>query len=104
MILHKNDIIGYLHVLKPKLRDSGIEKLALFGSYARNEQDQNSDIDIAIQLKRDYLQTHDVWEYFTLIETLKKDISEKFHKKSDIFDLDSTNDVKDKILNEVLYV
>ncbi|MEA1918049.1 MAG: nucleotidyltransferase domain-containing protein [Campylobacterota bacterium] len=104
MSLQKNEILDYLRNIKPDYKKSGIEKLALFGSFAREQNSENSDVDVAIQLKSDYLKTHDVWEYFTLLENIKKDITKKFNKKIDIFDLDSSSEIKEHVLSEVLYV
>jgi len=42
-------ILDYLKELKPLLKSQGIEELALFGSYATNQQNVYSDIDIAIK-------------------------------------------------------
>ena len=44
-----NQIIEKLRELKPVLKDKfGIEEFAVFGSVARGEDTNNSDIDIAI--------------------------------------------------------
>lgn len=40
-----------LHYYKPQFKQEyGIENLAIFGSYARNEQTEESDIDILVEL------------------------------------------------------
>jgi len=97
-------ILRYLTDKKVDFEQDGIEKIGLFGSFAKDTASSDSDIDIAIKLKKNYLKNHDVWEYFTLIEKIKKQITDKFHKKSDIFDLDSTTDIKQQIQKEVIYV
>jgi len=104
MILQKDEILDYLQSIKPEIQKDGIEELALFGSFSKDTATENSDIDVAIKLKSDYLQTHDVWDYFNLLENIKKSITQKFHKKIDIFDLDSATDIKKTILSEALYV
>lgn len=44
-----NELLAKLHSLKDELKQQfGIEEIALFGSYARAEADEDSDIDIAI--------------------------------------------------------
>jgi hypothetical protein len=52
-------------------------KAYLFGSYSRGEADQNSDIDILVEL--DYSQNIS-WDYFAM----KEDLENKLHKKVDI--------------------
>ena len=46
-------IINYLTEHKEQfIKDFGITKIGLFGSYARNEAKNDSDIDILIELKK----------------------------------------------------
>jgi predicted nucleotidyltransferase len=43
------EVLGILHRAKPELaRDFGVRRLALFGSYARGEQQQGSDVDVLV--------------------------------------------------------
>lgn len=100
----KESILNYLKELKPELEAYGIEKVALFGSFATGQQNVYSDIDIAIQKKKDFLQTHAVYEYFDIVSTIKTKIRLALHRNSDIFDLDSNSPFKDSIKNEMIYV
>jgi uncharacterized protein len=67
-VLTKSEIITFLRKQKPYLKkEFGVTKIALFGSYARDEQTLSSDIDLLIELKicdfrkrlrlRDYLES-----------------------------------------------
>ena len=48
----KDEILITLEKEKPYLQEKyGVEKIGLFGSYARNEATQESDIDIYVELK-----------------------------------------------------
>ena len=102
--MHKESILDYLGTIKNELKKNGIEKIGLFGSFAQNKATPFSDIDIAIQIKKDYLEKHDVWEYFNLIDTLKQKLLKKFSRKIDIYDLDNTSQIKSQISKEVIYV
>ena len=64
MKVTQEKILAFLGELKPELEASGIEKLALFGSYATQNQNVYSDIDIAIQKKKDFLEHYSAYEYF----------------------------------------
>ncbi len=97
-------ILRYLTDKKIDFKKAGIEKIGLFGSFAKGTASSESDIDIAIKLQQNYLQKHDVWEYFNLINSIEKQIMDRFHKKSDVFDLDSSSDIKKHIQKEVIYV
>jgi uncharacterized protein len=100
----QKDILTFLASIKPQLQKDGIEEVGLFGSYARNSATLTSDIDIAIKLNKNYLDKNDVWNYFNEINKIKEIVYNKFQIKSDIFDLDSSSSLKDKIKKEVLYV
>ncbi|NWF67230.1 MAG: nucleotidyltransferase domain-containing protein [Campylobacterales bacterium] len=102
--MNKSEILDYLKDIKPTLEQKGVEKLGLFGSFAKDSQNEFSDIDIAFKLKSDFLKTYDVWRYFDLTKDIKELVSSKFHKKSDIFDLDSASDLREIIFKEVIYV
>lgn len=49
MLLNKETILEKLKTVKPMLQEKyDLRELALFGSYARNEQTEQSDIDIMV--------------------------------------------------------
>lgn len=58
----------------------GITELGLFGSVARNEQMEKSDIDICVRLKNGTL--------FALY-SIKEELEELFHTKVDVISLDA---------------
>ena len=97
----KNEILDYLSELKS---NSIFKEVGLFGSYAKNDFDSFSDVDIAVRMDSQYLKTHDVWDYFDAIESMRKSIMQRFHLKSDIFDLDSVSPLKEKIIKDIIYV
>lgn len=48
----QSEILSYLRSNKQKFSEEfGIQKVGLFGSFARNEQTENSDIDILIEMQ-----------------------------------------------------
>jgi len=100
----KENILLYLKKIKPELEKYGIEKVALFGSFANAQQTVYSDIDIAIQKRSDFLQKHTAYDYFDLVSELKNKVMSALHRKSDIFDLDSDSAFKESIKKEMIYV
>ena len=52
-ILKKESIIKTLKKEAKKLADFGVLEIGLFGSYIRNEQTINSDIDLLIDIKKE---------------------------------------------------
>lgn len=68
-------ILHYLSTHKKEFqKEYAVEKIGLFGSYARDEADQDSDVDIFVQMKPDL---------FKLVE-LKQQIEDDLQKKVDI--------------------
>ena len=48
--MKRDEIIAMLRAHEPELRAAGVRSLALFGSAARGEQRDDSDIDVVVQL------------------------------------------------------
>lgn len=101
--MNRDDIIKILYEKKQFLQENfGIEKIGIFGSYARGEANEESDIDIYIEFD---MRKVDIDKYFSLLETLEK----LFGKKVDIVTRDGKNtirvlSVKENIEKEILYV
>jgi predicted nucleotidyltransferase len=86
-----------LKELKPFLHQKYfVKKIGYFGSYARSEQNQDSDIDILVSLKKPL-----GWDFFNLQEFLENELNLKV-------DLVSEKALKEQlrqiILNSVKYV
>jgi len=100
----KENILNYLHEIKNELQSDGISTLALFGSFAREDNGVYSDIDIAISKENDYLKNRCAYTYFDEVNKIKTMIQKKFHRNSDIFDLDSDSAMKKTIIKDLIYV
>lgn len=100
----KENMLLFLKEMKEKLSSEGISDIGLFGSYARGDAGVYSDIDIAIQKDSSYLQTRSAYDYFEQIAKIKALLRKKFHKNSDIFDLDSNSSMKADIMKDLIYV
>lgn len=77
----------------PVLKKYGIKKASLFGSVVRDEQTEQSDIDLLVELP----------ETASLLElaSLKLDLEEILQRKVDVLTFDSLHPLlKDKILHE----
>ncbi len=103
--MNKIEILEYLKELKPSLENDGIVSLGLFGSYANDKFQNDSDIDILIETSDKFITKYRGWSAFTRLEEIKKQISKKLQKDVDIFDKSSPNSqIRDTILKEVIYV
>ncbi|MCF6172963.1 MAG: nucleotidyltransferase domain-containing protein [Campylobacteraceae bacterium] len=72
----KNEIIAYLKEHKDDfMQKYQISKLALFGSYSRDENRDDSNVDIAIETP--------LSDYFKLYD-FKEELENSFHTKADV--------------------
>lgn len=81
----KDELLSALANVKEELQQRfGIEKIALFGSYARDEATDDSDVDIGTfsSMKTLYIFDHD-WSYLEIEidKGLNSGISKKIHKE-----------------------
>jgi predicted nucleotidyltransferase len=102
--VEKSSIITFLKDIKNELASDGISSIGLFGSFARGDANVYSDIDIAIKKESDYLDKRTAYDYFAEVSKIKSLLYKKFHRNSDIFDLDSNSSMKNEIMKELIYV
>jgi len=96
--MNKNQIVEFLKSHKEDmLRKYGVKKIGLFGSYARNEATENSDIDIVVEMD-----AHHIFRNFFALGQYLKD-----HLRKNV-DLGTESSVKpiaaERIMKEVIYV
>ena len=94
----KEEIIKYISLEKPNLQEKyGVTKIGLFGSYARGEQNGESDVDIVVELEKPDL--------FYLIG-IKQTFQEAMNAKVDIVRLrkEMNQVLKKRILRDAIYV
>jgi hypothetical protein len=90
-MLSASNIENILRNLKPILSDKyEVERIGYFGSFARGEQDTDSDVDILVEFRRPL-----GWAFFELHELLEKELQRKV-------DLVSTKALKDQLRDEIL--
>ncbi len=92
----KEEILAFLKEHKNELYNRfSVTKIGLFGSYAKDEADESSDIDIAISTEN---------KDFFIREDLKDYLQEHFQKPVDIGYIDSFREFyKKRISKEILY-
>jgi len=94
----QNQILDYLSTHKDRFQKLyNVNKIGIFGSYARNEATPDSDIDIVVDLKKSTM--------FGLV-AIKEDIEEYFQIHVDIVQMrDRMNQLlKERIEKEAIYV
>lgn len=94
----QEEILNFLKENKQEMEERyGVVKIGLFGSFARNESTPESDIDIAVDIRKP--------DMFCLIG-IKQSIEEKFGVRVDIVRLreNMSSLMKHRIQQDVIYV
>ena len=75
----------------------GITSLGLFGSFARNQQNETSDVDVFVTLKE---------SDFFVLERIREELETLVHKNIDIVNYRESlrNSFKQNILNDAIYI
>jgi len=99
MVKNRNDIIMFLQAHKDELSQRfGVLSIGLFGSYARGEAREDSDIDIAIELSPDK-------KSLSNFLGIRRYLEEQFGKTVDL-GIESTLKplVRDLVAKEIIHV
>ncbi len=96
---NKEHILNVLKSKEPEIFRYGIKSIGLFGSYARDEQSENSDIDILIDFEPEKENFDNYMAVYDLIEKLFKNQKVEIITKNGLSPY-----IGPKILNEVKYV
>jgi predicted nucleotidyltransferase len=100
MVQTQAEILDFLYKHKDLLREKyAVKKIALFGSFARNEQKEESDIDLLIELDKSVVNIYELKEdlrhYLSLSFGRSVDLAREKYLKSY---------AKEAILKDLLYV
>ncbi|NLN94727.1 MAG: nucleotidyltransferase family protein [Bacteroidales bacterium] len=96
---NKEHILSIIKSKESEIYRLGIKSIGLFGSYARDEQSENSDIDILIDFEPEKENFDNYMAVYDLIEKLFKDHKVDIATKNGLSPY-----IVPKILNEVRYV
>lgn len=93
----KTTILNFLNKHKEELKEKyGVKKIGLFGSYAKDTANEDSDIDIAIEAEKND---------FFIREDLKEYLEKAFEKNVDLGYINSFREYyKRKVEKEIIYV
>jgi predicted nucleotidyltransferase len=96
----KQEILDYLKSNQQYFYDIfGVKFIGLFGSYARGEADDNSDIDILYKIEKD--KKLSMFQYLRLM----KQLEEKLNKKIDLVREEKLKpQIKSHIIRDICYV
>jgi hypothetical protein len=94
--MDNKDLKKKLKDLKPILeKNYKVKSIGLFGSFARNEANENSDVDILVQFSEDI-----GWEFIDL----KRFLEESLEREVDLVTVEALkSELKEEILRDVIY-
>ncbi|MEN8123133.1 MAG: nucleotidyltransferase domain-containing protein [Bacteroidota bacterium] len=98
-MLNKQEILQQLSINYKTLKKFGVKKIGVFGSFSRNEQTQNSDIDFLIEFFPKQKNFDNYMDLYFYLKTL-------FNKEIDIKTIKSlpiNRNFTQNVLNEVEY-
>ena len=100
-LMKKEEILNKLKELKPIYQQEGLEIVGLFGSYAKDNETEYSDIDIAYKLNYEEFSKKYVGGFSKLlrIDSIKDELKSIFKKE-----VDFVPDSNKKILKDIIYV
>ena len=92
----QSDIISLLETNRDAIRNYGVTELGIFGSFVRNEQRPDSDVDVLVELQRETFR-----DYMGLLNFLES----LFERKVDLVMKDTIKPIiRNRILRETVYV
>ncbi len=96
--MSRDEILDYIRKHKDELSKLGVERIGLFGSFAKGENNDNSDIDILVRFG-------DTSSKFYAYFNLKNYLQDNLHRDIDLCrEEDIRKEFKDEILRSVIYV
>ena len=87
------------NLIKPIVRKYGVKEIYLFGSYARGDADEDSDLDFLVFGGENFK--------LTMIFALAEELRETLKKNVDVFEINEINkdsDFYNTIMREMLFV
>ena len=103
--MDKQTILETLQKIKPIYAKEGLNLLGLFGSYARDEAHEDSDIDILIETTPLFLEKYKGFKAFNKLDSLKNDLKILLNKEIDLVDKTGLlQHHNDHVLKKALYV
>jgi uncharacterized protein len=94
-----------ISLVKMRYLDEGFILLGIFGSYARDEQVNGSDLDLLYELNDRFHSTYVGWEACYRLQNIKSELESELGINVDLANKNALNSVGRKnILPEVLYV
>jgi len=100
---YRADVLKILTQMKQKYLSEGFLLRGLFGSIARGDFDESSDIDLAYELEKEvFLKNHTGFEAVSRVAEISIELQAVFGRKVDLVSLNSANSILIDEINKEL--
>lgn len=101
----EKELLNKIKIEKQKLLKDGFKIIGVFGSYARNSQTKDSDIDLLYDIEPIFIKKYGGFEAFSKLTEIKKSLQKILNKKVDIATIDNNSKTfKEYALKDIVYV
>jgi len=91
--------------LKKILLKDGFEIIGVFGSFARGEEGENSDIDLLYDIKPLFVKKYSGFQAFEKLDEIKQNLKQNLKRDVDIATIDNNSKIFQKYaLRDIIYV
>ena len=87
----QKNILTHLQKFNLSHKDKGFQIIGLFGSYARKDQDDFSDIDLTYKMNHEMFHKDNAFAKLIALDEIKKELEAKFHQKVDLIPANTKN-------------
>ncbi len=104
--MNKEQILSTIKDIKPIYEEQGLILVGLFGSYARDEATQDSDIDLLYKLNSaKFFDNESDWGGGAKLDTIKSSLEKIFHNNIDLCTINNPSRTFQKFaLKDAIYV
>lgn len=105
MMIQKDEVLAKLQQIKPKYEADGIVICGIFGSLARGEDSEISDIDIAYELdEKLFFSKYGGFSGATRLAQVAAELENEFQKKVDFVSINSINQKLNRAIRKDLLI
>lgn len=98
-------ILSDIAEIKKKYDSEGFVILGIFGSFAREDETEGSDLDILYEFREPFYTRYPGWAAYGRLEEIRQELQRSFGRKIDLASRNALDEVGVKhILPEVIYV
>lgn len=101
----EKELLNKIKIEKEKLLEDGFKIVGVFGSYAKNTQTKDSDIDLLYDIEPTFIQKYSGFEAFSKLSEIRNSLQKAFNIKVDITSIDNNSKTFQKYaLKDVIYI